>query len=365
MANEIIIILTNDYEIFGNGSGDVRGCLIEPTRKFLRMSERYDVPITLFVDVAEYWAFLEEERKGTLPKDYKPASWMREQLIEAIKSEHDVQLHLHPQWLNYKYDRDAGWQVDLNLWRLPSLPYGSKDNRRSILGALYQGKRTLEEMFKPYKEDYECIAFRAGAWCIQPEKEVLRALREIGIKIDSTVLPGIAYNTDITKYNFRKAKNTFYNFPFWRVEDDICCSSSNGIIVEIPIFTYRANILERITARVKRDRRGILKSPEGCRGVVIATELQKQKSKLRKILSKFEIWKYQMADLCSLTFEEMIEVVRNAQRRKGKWTKKFPVVFSGHSKCMNDVNISEIENFIKLVIGEDKLQFGKYSDLLN
>ena len=146
----VLVILTDDYEIFGNGSGDIDNCLIKPTEKLLKLCTRYEVPVTLFVDVAEYWAFLEEENKGTLQEGYKPASKIREQLIEAIKSGHDVQLHLHPQWLNYKYDRQNGWQVDLNLWRLPSLPYGSKEERKSILGALYQGKRTLEEMLKPW-----------------------------------------------------------------------------------------------------------------------------------------------------------------------------------------------------------------------
>ena len=36
------LVLTNDYEIFGNGSGDVRQHVTEPTERMCRIAERFD-----------------------------------------------------------------------------------------------------------------------------------------------------------------------------------------------------------------------------------------------------------------------------------------------------------------------------------
>ena len=36
------LLLTLDYEIFGNGSGDVRQHMVEPTERMARICERYE-----------------------------------------------------------------------------------------------------------------------------------------------------------------------------------------------------------------------------------------------------------------------------------------------------------------------------------
>ena len=50
------IILTLDYELYGNGSGNVFRHIIEPTEKILSIAERYNVKITIFFEVIEYGA---------------------------------------------------------------------------------------------------------------------------------------------------------------------------------------------------------------------------------------------------------------------------------------------------------------------
>ena len=51
------LILTADYEVFGNGSGCVKKCMVEPTIRMLDICDKYGAKLTLFVDVCEYWAF--------------------------------------------------------------------------------------------------------------------------------------------------------------------------------------------------------------------------------------------------------------------------------------------------------------------
>ena len=55
------IFLTFDYELFfGETTGSVEGCMIQPTNNLLAISKKYSIPMTFFVDVG-YLIRLEAE----------------------------------------------------------------------------------------------------------------------------------------------------------------------------------------------------------------------------------------------------------------------------------------------------------------
>src|SRR5881397_2674327 len=98
------LILSVDYEIFGDGSGDVRQDVTGPTERMARLCQRFGLPLTVFFEVEEYLAFdrySEQLRKAT---GYDPAALMREQAVSLIQQGHDVQLHLHPEWQGAEYE---------------------------------------------------------------------------------------------------------------------------------------------------------------------------------------------------------------------------------------------------------------------
>lgn len=49
------LLFTLDYELYGNGSGDVFKHIIEPTDKILGIVEKYNAKLTIFFEVIEYW----------------------------------------------------------------------------------------------------------------------------------------------------------------------------------------------------------------------------------------------------------------------------------------------------------------------
>lgn len=364
--SKIIVILTDDYEVFGTGTGDIDHCLINPTEKLLKLCSKHDVPVTLFADIAEYWAFEEEEKKGTLPHDYIPATKIRNQLTKSVQSGHDVQLHLHPQWLNYSYDQKKGWQVDISLWRLPSLPYGDKDNRKSIYGAIYQSKKTLEDMLKPFTKGYRCIAFRAGAWCIQPELPVITALREVGIRIDSTVAPGFNQDNRLNYYDFREHLNLFENNSYWYVGkqlDDISFDETS--LLEVPIFTIPYYFYQRRSRHLKRRDLGLYNGPASCKGKVLSQQLKQEKGRAHIHYSKImkKIKKQLMVDFTSFSADEMYSAVKKAMTQYKDMSDIIPIVFIGHSKALGDENLKELEKFI-VKAKETSVSFGKYEDIL-
>lgn len=130
----ISLIITIDYEIFGDGSGDVKKHIISPANQLLDICDKYGAKLTLMFEVAEYWAFKELEERGALNLDYYPSQLMAEQAANAIERGHDVQLHLHPQWLGAKYE-NGSWVVNFSWPRLSDLPggLGNKNDKFSIL----------------------------------------------------------------------------------------------------------------------------------------------------------------------------------------------------------------------------------------
>jgi hypothetical protein len=47
------LILSVDYEIFGNGSGDVRQHVIESARRMAAICEKHGVPLAVFFELEE------------------------------------------------------------------------------------------------------------------------------------------------------------------------------------------------------------------------------------------------------------------------------------------------------------------------
>src|SRR4051812_41410630 len=105
------MVVSVDYEIFGNGEGDVRQHTVDPTERMARLCEKYGGPLTVFFEVEEYLAF--EKFRDALVKTlgYDPATLIRQQIIALAKAGHDIQLHLHPQWHRADF-KNGKWVLD-------------------------------------------------------------------------------------------------------------------------------------------------------------------------------------------------------------------------------------------------------------
>ena len=208
------LILTVDYELFGNGSGCLDACVLQPAERMMQIAERFAAPLTYFAEVLEFIALADQAH------DHRA----RDQLREALARNHDVQLHLHPQWSGAKRKAQGAWQLDMDLWRIGDLP------QEQVRGLVRQGRQWLESEIAINISGYRCLAFRAGGWCIQPSEKVIAALLEEGFEIDSTVAPG----------QWRAGRGEWSDFraapalPFWRVAGDVCQPSDNGLW-EVPI----------------------------------------------------------------------------------------------------------------------------------
>jgi len=330
----IHLILSLDYEIFGNGAGDVMRDVIEPTSRILNICDRYGAKLTIMFEVAEYWAFKQMEDR--LDVGYSPAKAMEEQAREAIRRGHDVQLHLHPQWIGAELD-GCLWRLKIGQWCIADLPHGLGDrgDEYSIMGALSKGKQTLEQILRPINSTYQCIAFRAGGFNIQPSLKVIPAMKAVGLLIDSSIVQGLYKRSSVGHCDFRGAvSNHGY---WWTTEDDVCLSGPKGEhILEFPVYSkmrsYIANFRwSKLRTTLKR-RKIESRYPSAinqARGIRSTTSLM-------EVLMKLGSMHPVNVDFCKLSAQSMVKAVEEVLRKNNNTNndvgRTVPLVLIGHSK---------------------------------
>lgn len=236
------LILTFDYELFGDGSGNVVKHMIEPTNHILQICDRYGIKVTLFVEVLEYIKLKEEwDRGNTMGYDENPIEAIEFQIQQATLNGHDIQLHIHPQWHNAFYKNDK-WQLDLTNWRLGGFRASPEYGVQELISKC---KLELEKLIAPIAPAYKCAALRAGGYNIMPFDEVYKAMLQVGLKVESSVYPGGYETGNLSNYDYRNVSD---KLSYWWVDEaDIRIpSDQQKQILEVPIFALPVNRWKRV-----------------------------------------------------------------------------------------------------------------------
>ena len=345
----IHLILSLDYEIFGSGSGDVRQDMIEPTRRLLTLCGRYGAKLSIMFEVGENWAMKKAEEAGSLHLDYSPSQQIEEQIQCAVRCGHDVQLHLHPWWIGATFE-DNKWQLCPQYIRISDLPngIGSENDRFSIVGALYQGKHTLEAIIKLVCPDYVCLVYRAALFYGQPSTELIIGMKQAGLIADSSVVRGL-YETDPVPTDYRQAQSAVGYW--WTSVEDISQPGPKGeYIIEFPVYSrlrpYAWNF-KWTKLHVTLKRRCVERANTHGHGMMEARQSTESLGQILKKLGTLQPLKY---DFCKLSASDMIQGLRRAIRDDQMIGDDFgtPVVMLGHSKDFwNDRNLEMFLTFIK------------------
>jgi hypothetical protein len=176
------LVFSNDWELFGDGSGDYFETQHKPLEQLLAAVEGHGAKLTVMAEVGQQWAHRELGRSESWAAEIADA-W-EEIVRDTVRRGSDVQLHLHPQWLDARREANR-WDLDYRHWAVSSLP---AERMQTVFG---DGKRYLESLARPVREDYECLVFRAGGFCIEPSGPVAAALRRAGFRCDTSVVKGL------------------------------------------------------------------------------------------------------------------------------------------------------------------------------
>lgn len=344
MKQSTHLILSVDYEVFGDGTGDVDCCVIEPAKNMMDIAERFNAPITFFVESLEFIAM----EQTTATRD--SVERIQKQLIKAIGKGHDVQLHLHPQWYSAKYNSEGIWQLDMKHWRIGDL------EEHKTANVLRNGKYWLEALLQPIEENYRCNVFRAGGWCIQPSEKIVKGMLELGIDIDSTVAPGLYNSTKGEWCDFRNAPDS----PIWRVDSDICTPTETGIL-EIPITTgkiSRWRHLQAVKLSRAHDNGGMA---NGCCGSYqgVASKSQAGMGKLKKLLRLGHV----MLDFSTMPTDVLIDITKQWLNKQSNTNMPIPIVAIAHTKNFTKASSLALNSYLKWAEA-NHIQFSTYGKYL-
>jgi hypothetical protein len=345
----MFLILSLDYEIFGNGAGDVMQDIIQPTNRILNICDKHNAKMTIFFDIGEYWAF--EKYDNQLQKDlgYSPYKQMKEQAIDAIHRGHDIQLHLHPQWIGAEYE-NSKWKLCNSYWRLADLPdgLGNIDRITSITGALYTGKKTLENMIKPVKADYECSCFRAGGFYNQPSQNIISAMKKIGLRADSSVVKGYKINTpfEVDYSHVRIDKEVWWTTDTEFTREGITGQNILELSINSNMEPYWKNFKKtklKATFRRWRSERASKANQNDNKKI---SSVPNYSSVLRKFLKKCP----NIFDYCKLSSKDMLRRIKEHTKYPHQ-----PIVIIGHSKDF--INELEFEKFLSSLSKNENVSF--------
>ncbi|SFT36377.1 Polysaccharide deacetylase [Lishizhenia tianjinensis] len=325
------IFLTLDYELFfGNPTGSVEKCILEPTERLLNISRKYGVGMTYFVDIG-YLLAMEREmiHFPQLQHDY---NLVVDQLHKIIAEGSDVQLHIHPHWEDCNYTPE-GWNMITHLhYKLDDFP-----------------EEEIYPLVKRYKEKLEEIigrkvnSFRAGGWCLQPFSKVEKAFQELGIKYDTTVFQGGKFSSEHYAFDFTSAPNK----GRYQFQSVLTHENPEGYFTEIPIggMKYHPLFYWQLYGwgRVRPSRHKMLGD-----GNFIAQPGRKQKHLTKSSWNHISMDGYFASKLKSAT-------------RKFAKSGRTDLVVIGHPKSMTEFSFERLERYIQAM--QKKHEFLTFKDL--
>jgi len=241
------IILTIDYELFlGKQTGSVYDTIIKPADNLLNILEKNNSKMTVFWDVLHYYALNKNIINN--PELKEDISLIKNQIINFVKKGHDVQMHIHPHWLDAVY-KNGIWKFNYDKFDIHSLDnYSEKEGSISINDCISLAKQIMENLILPIKPDYKVSAYRAGGYLIQPFQDLKSVFIEKGIYIDSSVCPNMAYNNGVFSYNFLNYPNGI----LYKFKDTPKIPDNTGVFIEIPVKTIVINPLINIYFKILR-----------------------------------------------------------------------------------------------------------------
>ena len=234
------LILSYDYELFfGEKSGTVENTLIKPTNLILDAMDNVGFKGNFFVDYLML-KYLAKEQETQAQKDLGK---IHKQLKDIVKRGHRIELHLHPHWVDAKYNGDGTW--DYSEFRHYSL---STFTENEIVDMFNEGTDYLNKLAKEVEPNYRVCAFRAGGWAVQPFDKLKKGFSEAGIRIDSSVAHGACGKNQYSCFDFRNApSDEMYHF-----NDDVCRKENEGEFLEVPISSSNRWLLYRIIDKIHR-----------------------------------------------------------------------------------------------------------------
>jgi hypothetical protein len=328
----IQLLLSDDWELRGDGSGNMRAIQFATARRLCDVYERHGLRGTFNVEIFQQ---LVHRRLRERHPELAELSDEWEQVVqEMLERGHDVQMHLHPQWHDAAYDAGR-WRLN-GSWSLLDYP------REALVEMLGEAKAYLEGLLREVDPAYRCVSYRAGSWCIAPSPDALGVLADLGIVFDMSIVAGAFYDSPEVKLDYRSVDEPF--LPYYpRMDDARRMSDRVEPIVCVPTHSFRPRVANQaLRTLVRRACRLPLSPPRPLRerflaasdvAVAEADYASDYSLHSRRSTSGSSKPELSVSDLSQLGFAQMREMLSDVRRRANAsgWP-VVPVILENHTK---------------------------------
>ena len=333
------LYFTLDYEIHGNGDGNPIDLMVKPTYRLMNMLERYHQHLTIMADVAEILCFKRYWKK-TGCDDFHVQE-IEQQLCDAIRRGHDVQLHIHSSYFNAHWN---GTHFDqcIKEYNMAALSY---ERISEMVGSCVE---YLENLLRPIKSDYRVWLFRAANWSMMPTSTLYRVLVERGITHDTSVYKGGCQGGNVC-YDYRNAHDNLLSYK--ASSEDINQYDANGMLIEMPIYTEMhpfwsfispIRIFRMVRAKFHKHKDNQQKLPT----ISNVDKNDNRKLSLRSFFVKSPL----KMDFNQVNGRGLIHMMKNIMRRAERENlSHVDVVLIGHSKTFVPYNEKTLRPFLEWV----------------
>lgn len=345
----LYLCISFDYELFlGKNYVSEDDILIKPTDKLNKMLTEEGISACFFADVccpAQY-------RKSG--QNHFPDLFDK-QLKELVQNGHDVQLHIHPNWLKCS-SIGSSIEFERKYFRLHNWKNESPD---AISEIVHSGIEYLYKTLTPVSPSYRCVAYRAGGYCLQPENELSDILYNEGIRIDSSVCPGMHYSGDGMHYDYRDVplKNIYFN-RHHTLTDEHTSPLPDGIL-EVPVGSYHTFPYRLVASKLNKGYHDI--APIGESMSISRKPIDKSFSARIKNLAKSS----NMLTFDSYTAESMIYMLNRISKECKSSKSDLFISTISHPKLLSDKHIENMRTVLRAMKKNKNVKFVNMQDIAN
>ena len=214
---------------------------------------------------------------------------------------------------------------------------------------------------KPIDPSYRCIAFRAGGFCLQPEKPLASILYDEGIRIDSSVCRGLKCTIGGMYYDYTKFPK--HNNIWFSSEKSLENSSTtpiNGGLFEVPIGSYSTFPYRLIASRLNK---GIPGHADNGHAMVLPES--ESSSTKRSLVSRI---KNSITASNNLSFdffnaESLLYMINRIIKEENCHSNDVYISTIAHPKSLSDVRLKNMTQAIKVLKNNPCVQFVNMQDI--
>jgi len=354
---KFFLIIEDDFELMGNGLGNVASHQYLPTLFLLKVANNLGLKLTFMVDVAQQLVFEEHQH---LDVNLKTQKDLWDETVRQIKlNGHDVQLHLHAQWLNCEY-KNSYFFLDKN-WSIARV---EKNTRKKLIK---DSINYLTNLLKPIDPDYKVNSFKAGSWALQPSEELFEDFAEAGIEM----VMGVRKDINVRGLGVNYENLDEDTMPYYPNHSDICKIGEKGDIMILPLsYVYPGwkDMLDlgRTLYNDKKINKRVLSPfmessvPKEIRENSPTGEKVRFRIKRNPYLTHLKIGGARSSSYYKNTFDKTIKRLRKIDGNG------IPIVIESHTKNFLN-NYNDIEEFLDFMVKKysHEIEFITMSEYIN